>query len=69
MVGAIIALAIGVLSFVGRVPIVLPVIGLAVAANAIVRETKKEQKQKSVIVVASIAAALGGFVTFMLLLV
>ena len=70
MVVAAIALVLGVLSFVGPVPIILPVIGLGMAANAIVRETRKEkdQRRKPVIVVASIAAALGGFVTLMLLL-
>ncbi len=68
MVSAIISLVIGGLSLAGAVPIVLPVIGLALGATSLVREAKKEVRKKAVKVLAIIGIVVNGFVTLMFLL-
>jgi 1,4-dihydroxy-2-naphthoate octaprenyltransferase len=69
MICAIIALVFGGLSLIlPAVPVVLPVIGLALAFNAILKERKKENKQKAVPIMAAIALAANGFVTTMFVL-
>lgn len=69
MLGAVAALIIGALSlFAPAVPIILPVIGLALGANAILKENKKEEKNKAVKIIAIIAIITNGFVTLMFIL-
>lgn len=68
MVGAIIAFILGVLSLLGAVPVVLPVIGLGLAVNAIIKENKKVEKKKAVEILAIIAVVANGFVTLMFII-
>ena len=69
MVSAIVALVFGALSVVlPAIPVVLPVIGLALALNAIVKQLKKEKKQKAVMIMATLALIANGFVSTMFVL-
>jgi hypothetical protein len=68
MVSAVISLVLGVLSLIGVVPVVLPIIGVALGANALIREKKKGQKRKAVMIIAPIAIAANGFVAVMFVL-
>lgn len=68
MVGAIIAFILGVSSLLGAVPVVLPVIGLGLAVNAIIKENKKVEKKKAVEILAIIAVVANGFVTLMFII-
>jgi hypothetical protein len=65
MICAILALILGILSLVGPVPIVLPVIGLALGANTIIKESKKANKIKYLIWMSGIAIVANGFVATM----
>jgi len=68
MVSAIVSLILAVLSLVAVVPVVLPIIGLALGANAVIREKRKDQKNKAILVIAPIAIIANGFVTLMFIL-
>jgi len=65
MISAVISLVLGTLSLLGPVPIVLPIIGLALGANAIIKERKKDDRKRVVMVMGPIAIAVNGFVTLM----
>ncbi len=68
MVFAIVSLILAVLSLVAVVPVVLPIIGLALGANAVIREKRKDQRNKAILVIAPIAIIANGFVTLMFVL-
>jgi hypothetical protein len=68
MVSAVLSLIFGTLSLLGTVPVVLPVIGLALGANAILKEREKTDKKKIVVIMATLAIAFNGFVTVMFVL-
>jgi len=68
MVSAIVSLILAVLSLVAVVPVVLPIIGLALGANAVIREKRKDQRNKAILVIAPIAIIANGFVTLMFVL-
>ena len=68
MVSAIVSLILAVLSLVAVVPVVLPIIGLALGANAVIREKRKDQRNKAILVIAPIAIITNGFVTLMFVL-
>ena len=54
MVSAVVSLFLGVLPFVLPVPVILPVIGLALGANSLLKEKKKESsgQNKSIKIVS-----------------
>ena len=68
MVWAVVSLLFGMLGFVGLIPVVLPVIGLALGANGYLKERKKEAQQKRVKVTALIGMICCGLVVFLFLL-
>lgn len=68
MVSAIIALILGVMSLVSAVPVVFPVFGLALGANAILKEKKKAEKKKAVMVLAIISLVINGFIALIFVL-
>jgi hypothetical protein len=68
MVLAVVSLILAALSLLTVVPVVLPVIGLALGASAVIREKKKDQRNKTILVIAPIAIAANGFVTLMFVL-
>jgi hypothetical protein len=68
MISTVISCVFGVLALIGTVPIVLPVIGLALGINALIKERKKEHKKKIVMFIAPIGLAANGFVTVMFIL-
>jgi hypothetical protein len=68
MASAIVSLILAVLSLVAVVPVVLPIIGLALGANAVIREKRKDQRNKAILVIAPIAIIANGFVTLMFVL-
>lgn len=68
MVSAIVSLILAVLSLVAVVPVVLPIIGLALGANAVIKEKRKDQRNKAILVIAPIAITANGFVTLMFVL-
>jgi hypothetical protein len=68
MVSAIVSLILAVLSLVAVVPVVLPVIGLALGANSIIKEKRKDQRNKAILIIASIAIIANGFVALMFVL-
>jgi hypothetical protein len=68
MASAIVSLILAVLSLVAVVPVVLPIIGLALGANAVIREKRKNQRNKAILVIAPIAIIANGFVTLMFVL-
>lgn len=68
MVSAMVSLVLAVLSLAAAVPVVLPVIGLAFGANAVVREKRKTQKNKAILIIALIAIIGNGFVALMFIL-
>ncbi len=68
MVSAIISLVLGGLSLISAVPVVFPVFGLALGANAILKEKKKTEKKTAVMVLAIIGLVINGFVTLMFVL-
>ena len=68
MISTVMSLVLGVFSLVGPVPLVLPIIGLALGINALLKERKKEHKKKAVMFIAPIGLAANGFVTVMFML-
>jgi hypothetical protein len=68
MVSAIISLALGILCLLGSVPVVFPVIGLALGANSFLKEKKKANKKKSVIILAIIGLVINGIITLLFVL-
>jgi hypothetical protein len=72
MAGAVLALMLGGLSIAlglsVPIPIFLPIIGLALGFNAILKERKKEQRQTAVVVLAILALVTNGFVSTMFVL-
>jgi hypothetical protein len=68
MISAVMSLVLGVFSLVGPVPVVLPVIGLALGIIALIKERKKEHKKKAVMFVAPVGLAANSFVAVMFIL-
>lgn len=68
MVSVVISLILAVFSLVAAVPVVLPVVGLALGANAVIKEKRKDQKNKAILVIALIAIIVNGFVALMFIL-
>lgn len=68
MISAVISIIFGVLSLFTAVPVVLPVFGLALGVNAILKEKKKANKRKNVLIIAIIGLIANGFVTLMFIL-
>ncbi len=68
MVSAVLSLILGTLSLVAVVPVVLPLIGLAVGANALIKERKKDDRRNAVMIIAPIAILANGFVSVMFVL-
>jgi hypothetical protein len=68
MISAILSLILGAMSLAGAVPIALPVIGLALGANAVIKERRKDDRSKAVLIMAPIAIIANGFVTLMFVL-
>ena len=64
MLSAILSVILGILSLITTIPIVVPVIGLALGANAVIKERKKEDKNKAVIGLAIVGLLFNGIVTF-----
>lgn len=67
-VSAIISLVLGIMCFVVPVPRIFPVFGLALGANAILKQIKKPVRDRQVIVMAIIGIVLSLFVHLMFLL-
>jgi hypothetical protein len=68
MVSVILSLILAVLSFVTAVPAAMPVIGLALGANAVIKEKRKDKKNKAIFVIAPIAIIANGFVSLLFIL-
>jgi len=68
MISAVLSLILGALSLAGAVPVAMPVIGLALGANAVIKERRKDDRRKTVLIMAPIAIIENGFVTLMLVL-
>ena len=68
MISAAMSLAAGILSLFCPVPFILPVFGLAMGANAIIKEKKKANKRKIVKVMATTGLAASGSVILMVML-
>ena len=68
MSSAIISLLFGVIGFFVNIPMILPVIGLSVGVNALLKEKKEETKSKAVMIIAWIALALNIFVALMFII-
>jgi hypothetical protein len=68
MISAVLSLILGAMSLAGAVPIALPVIGLALGANAVIKERRKDDRSKAVLIMAPIAIIANGFVTLMFVL-
>ncbi|MCP4580970.1 MAG: hypothetical protein GY839_05090 [candidate division Zixibacteria bacterium] len=67
MISAIISVVIGILSLIATIPVVVPVIGLGLGANALIRERKKEDKKQAVIGIAIVGLVFNGIVTLIFL--
>ena len=67
MILAAIALLLGVLGFVSGVP-VIPIIGLALSLNSLIKEARKSAKDRTVMAIAIVATVLCGIATLRLLL-
>jgi hypothetical protein len=68
MILVVISVLLGALSLVAAVPKILPVIGLALGINAVLKENKKTKKRKSIFMASIIGIASNGFVTLMFIL-
>lgn len=68
MISAILAIIFGILTLISRVPVVLPVFGLALGANALIKEKKNMDKRKTVITIAIVGIIVNGFVVLMFIL-
>jgi hypothetical protein len=68
MISAIISLVLGGLSLISAVPVVFPVFGLALGANALLKEKKKTDKKRYIMVLAIIGLLINGFITLMFVL-
>lgn len=68
MISAIISVVLGVVSLAAAVPKVLPIIGLALGINALIKENKKDDKKKGIVIASVIGIIANGFVTVMFLI-
>jgi hypothetical protein len=68
MISAVLSLILGAMSLAGGVPIALPIIGLALGANAVIKERRKDDRRKAVLIMAPIAIIANGFVTLVFVL-
>jgi len=68
MISSILAIIFGILTFVSRVPLVLPIFGLALGANALIKEKKNTDKRKTVITIAIVGIIINGFMVLMFML-
>lgn len=65
MICTILSLIFGVFSLLIPVPVVLPVVGLGLGANAVIKETRKPNKVKYLLWMSGIAIVVNGFVAVM----
>ena len=65
MICTILSLIFGTLSLLAPVPVVLPVLGLGLGANAAIKESRKPNKAKYLFWMSGIAIAANGFVAIM----
>lgn len=59
MISAILSLCLGILGFILPLPLILPVFGVALGLNAIIKEKKRELQRKRVKVMSMIGIILG----------
>jgi len=64
MISAILSVIFGLTSLITSIPIIVPVIGLGLGANALIKERKKEDKRQAVIGIAIVGLVFNGIVTF-----
>ena len=62
MISAVIGVILAIISFVTTVPMLLPIVGLAMGANALLKEEKNTPKNKTILILAAIAIILNGTV-------
>ena len=67
MISGILSLLFGIFGVLSSLS-AFPVLGLALGANAVLKERKKEHKKKSVIIVSVLGIIINGFVTFAILI-
>jgi hypothetical protein len=65
MISTILSLIFGALSLLGPVPVVLPIIGLGLGANAAIKESRKPNKAKYLLWMSGIAIVVNAFVATM----
>ena len=59
MISAILSLSFGILGFILPIPLILPVFGVALGFNAIIKEKKRESQRKKVKVMSMTGIILG----------
>lgn len=62
MISAILSIILGILSLISHVPVALPVFGLALGVNALIKEKKNTDKRKAVIIIAITGVIINGFI-------
>lgn len=65
VISAIVSLVLGLLSVMSAVPVVLPFIGLALGVNGLLKEIKRAEKRKALMIITIIGLVLNAFVTVM----
>ena len=65
MFGAVASVVLGVLSLVGTVPVVLPVFGLALGLNGLIKEKKRSDKRKNIVVICWIGVVINALPTLL----
>lgn len=68
MISIILSIFLAILSLTTVAPIVFPVFGLALGANAIIREKKQIHKRKSIIIFAIIGMVVNGIIVLIFIL-
>jgi len=68
VISAILSVLLGLASWVGPPPIVVPVLAVALGINAIVKARRGVERRRLRIVLGSLGIVLGGFVTIAILL-
>ena len=58
MISAVLSVILGLIGLLASAPIVLPILGLALGANAILKERKKDEPKKAIMLTAHIGTAL-----------
>lgn len=58
MISAVLSVILGLIGLLASAPIALPIFGLALGANAILKERKKDEPKKAIVLTAYIGTAL-----------